>query len=55
MSCKIIITTQKQIIYYEEAFTLMHLVFLGLDTDYIHFDFKFLDENNTAVIPSKFH
>ena len=33
----------------------IHLVFLGLDTDQPHLDFKILDENNNEVIPKTFY
>ena len=32
-----------------------HLVFLELDTDWPHLDFKILDENNNEVIPKTFY
>ena len=40
---------------YEATFSLMHLVFLELDTHRHHLDFKILDENNKEVIPRTFH
>ena len=37
------------------TFSLMHLVFLELDTHRHHLDFKILDENNNEVIPRTFY
>ena len=40
---------------YKAAFSPIHLVFLELDIDWPHLDFKILDENNNEVIPSTFY
>ena len=39
---------------YKATFSLIHLVFLELDTHRPHLDFKILDESNNEVIPSTF-
>ena len=36
---------------YKATFSPIHLVFLELDIDQPHLDFKILDENNNEVIP----
>ena len=40
---------------YKATFFPIHLVFLELDTDQPHLDFKILDENNNEVIPRTFY
>ena len=40
---------------YKSKFFPVHLVFLKLDTDRAHLDFKILDENNNKVIPKTFY
>ena len=40
---------------YKATFSPMHLMFLELDTDRAHLDFKILDENNSEVIPKAFY
>ena len=40
---------------YKATFSLIHLVFLELDIDQPHLDFKILDENNNEVIPRTFY
>ena len=40
---------------YKATFSPIHLVFLELDTDRPHLDFKILDENNNEVIPKTFY
>ena len=40
---------------YKETFSPIHLVFLDLDTDRPHLDFKILDEKNNKVIPKTFY
>ena len=40
---------------YKATFSPIHLVFLELDIDQPHLDFKILDENNTEVIPRTFY
>ena len=40
---------------YKATFSPVHLVFLELDTDRLHLDFKILDENNNEVIPRTFY
>ena len=40
---------------YKETFSPIHLVFLELDTDRPHLDFKILDGNNNEVIPKTFY
>ena len=40
---------------YKATFSPIHLVFLELDTDRPHLDFKILDENNNEVIPKRFY
>ena len=39
---------------YKATFSPIHLVFLELDIDQPHLEFKILDENNNEVIPSTF-
>ena len=39
-----------QVSNYKATFSLMHLVFLELDTHRPQLDFKILDENNNVVI-----
>ena len=40
---------------YKATFSPIHLVFLELDIDQPHLDFKILDENNNEVIPRTFY
>ena len=40
---------------YRATFSPIHLVFLGLDTDQPHLDFKILDESNNEVFPKTFY
>ena len=40
---------------YKATFSPIHLVFLELDIDQPHLDFKILDENNNEVIPKAFY
>ena len=40
---------------YRATFSPIHLVFLELDIDQPHLDFKILDENNNEVIPRTFY
>ena len=40
---------------YKSTFSPMNLVFLELDTQQPHLDFKILDENNNEVIPRTFY
>ena len=40
---------------YRATFSPIHLVFLELDIDQPHLDFKILDENNNEIIPITFH
>ena len=40
---------------YKATFSPIHLVFLELDIDQPHLDFKILDENNNEVIPRAFY
>ena len=40
---------------YKATFSPIHLVFLKLDIDQPHLDFKILDENNNEVIPRTFY
>ena len=40
---------------YKATLSLIHLVFLELDTHRPHLDFKILDENNNEVIPRTFY
>ena len=40
---------------YKATFSAIHLVFLKLDIDQPHLDFKKLDENNNKVIPRTFY
>ena len=40
---------------YKSTFSPIHLVFLELDIDQPHLDFKILDENNNEVIPRTFY
>ena len=40
---------------YKAIFSPIHLVFLELDIDQPHLDFKILDENNNEVIPRTFY
>lgn len=40
---------------YKAAFTLMHLVFLGLDIPHCHLDFVLLDENRNIIVPRTFY
>ena len=40
---------------YRATFSPIHLVFLELDIDQPHLDFKILDENNNEIIPTTFH
>ena len=40
---------------YKATFSPMHLMFLELETDRAHLDFKILDENNSEVIPKAFY
>ena len=40
---------------YKETFSPIHLVFLELDIDQPHLDFKILDENNNEVISRTFY
>ena len=40
---------------YNATFSTVHLVFLELDKDQPHLDFKILDENNNEVIPRTFY
>ena len=40
---------------YKENFSQIYLVFLDLDIDQPHLDFKILDKNNNEVIPRTFH
>ena len=40
---------------YRVTFSPIHLVFLELDIDQPHLDFKILDENNNEIIPRTFH
>ena len=40
---------------YKATFSAIHLVFLKLDIDQPHLDFKKLDENNNEVIPRTFY
>ena len=40
---------------YKATFSPIHLVFLELDIDQPHLDFKILDENNNEVIPKTFY
>ena len=40
---------------YKATFSPVNLVFLELDTDQPHLDFKILDENNNEVIPRTFY
>ena len=44
-----------QVSDYEATFSLMHLIFLRLDTHRHHLDFKILDENNNELIPRTFY
>ena len=44
-----------QVSDYEATFSLMHLVFLELDTHRHHLDFKILDGNNNEVISRTFY
>ena len=39
----------------KSTFSIMHLIFLELDTHRHHRDFKILDENNNEVIPMTFY
>ena len=39
---------------YKATFSQIHLVYLELDTNRLHLDFKILDENNNEVIPRTF-
>ena len=41
--------------HYKGIFPPTHLVFLDLDIDQPHLDFKMLDENNNAVLLWTFH
>ena len=40
---------------YKADFTLMHLVFLGLDILHCHLDFVLLDENRNIIVPRTFY
>ena len=40
---------------YKATFSPIHLVFLELDIDQPHLDFKILDENNNEIIPRLFY
>ena len=40
---------------YKASFSPIHLVFLKLDRDQPHLDFKIIDENNNEVIPRTFY
>ena len=40
---------------YKATFSPIHLVFLELDIDQPHLDFKILDENKNEVIPRTFY
>ena len=40
---------------YKATYSPIHLVFLELDIDQPHLDFKILDENNNEVIPRTFY
>ena len=40
---------------YKATFSPIHLVFLELDIDQPHLDFKILDENNNEVISRTFY
>ena len=40
---------------YRATFSPIHLVFLELDIDQPHLDFKILDENKNEIIPTTFH
>ena len=40
---------------YKATFSPIHLVFLELDIDQPHLDFKILDENNNEIIPRTFY
>ena len=40
---------------YKATFSPIHLVYLELDTDRTHLDFKILDENNKEVISRTFY
>ena len=40
---------------YKATFSRIHFVFLELDIDKPHLDFKILDENNNEVIPRTFY
>ena len=40
---------------YKATFSPIHLVFLELDIDQPHLDFKILDENNNEVAPKTFY
>ena len=44
-----------QVSDYETAFSPIYLVFLELDTDHCHLDFKFLHENSNVIIPRTFY
>lgn len=44
-----------QLFDYGAASAPMHSVFLELDRNHHHLDFKFLDENNNVIIPSTFY
>ena len=47
--------TRMNVSNYKATFSPIHLVFLELDIDQPHLDFKILDENNNEVIPRTFY
>ena len=49
-----VLLVSMQVSDFKAFFTLMHLVFLELDTHQCHLDCKLLDENKNVTIPRTF-